>query len=670
MSYVEHGPRIFLTSKHNSGTPLIYGDYVLPKKRLEGRLKLHDSCSDIRAWSPNSLENSRYFRELNEHDSSIGKIIPFNVVIDNIIQLNSETQNKLQAVKRELNKYKSLRLTPEQEEELRNLDYISKVKTSSQKNNYTTGLLKDAFFNMSKSGPVIHSNSYLSIHIPCERNLQNKQNASTITNHNQLYSLTAFDSSLKNYNLISSCRSILKSFPISEYSEKTSSWIEYVDVALQVEKETRDVEVQISDQVDKYLNKTITVSTMSQTSFTSKSSDEDNSVVDLDKSSTQTNNHEEQSFECDASCSDSSQDIESPTESDTEIGTESDFDRHNSIHKGIIIQKDSEIIVLKNELCVRDAELEELRDMNKHLEILLKEKESFIHTQQENLKILHEKLFKLDHERNYEIEDLKQKLHGYKCLMEQLKQDLNEKCESCYLYSQEIEKLQLCIKETITLRLEKESLLKKVQDMEELAKNYNESLEQLKNVLKERDELKKQNYEQHCLLTDQEEKLNQLLKVIKELSIKYNEQMETNNTLEILKTEIQNKDIKISQYQEQLVSMKQDISDFFNNIKYILNNLEELNDVCEEVCSCTKCNLDIGEEANNILYNINIIMTRFQSYKIERENYLQQIGDLEHYIRNNKQQNYSNQNLKNIICEEFFDESKEDSKNISNLRTT
>lgn len=43
--------------------------------------------------------------------------------------------------------------------------------------------------------------------------------------------------------------------------------------------------------------------------------------------------------------------------------------------------------------------------------------------------------------------------------MEQLKQDLNEKCESCYLYSQEIEKLQLCIKETITLQLEKESLL-------------------------------------------------------------------------------------------------------------------------------------------------------------------------------------------------------------------
>lgn len=71
MSYAEHGPRIFLANKYNAGTPLIYGDYVLPKKRLEGRLKLYDSCSDIRAWSPNYLENSRYFRELNENGSPV-----------------------------------------------------------------------------------------------------------------------------------------------------------------------------------------------------------------------------------------------------------------------------------------------------------------------------------------------------------------------------------------------------------------------------------------------------------------------------------------------------------------------------------------------------------------------------------------------------------------------
>ena len=67
MSYIEHGPRIFYAGTPNNALPLNYGDYVLPRKRSEGRLKMYDSCSDIRAWSPNPMENSRYFRELAEH---------------------------------------------------------------------------------------------------------------------------------------------------------------------------------------------------------------------------------------------------------------------------------------------------------------------------------------------------------------------------------------------------------------------------------------------------------------------------------------------------------------------------------------------------------------------------------------------------------------------------
>lgn len=66
MSYAEHGPRIFLTDRPDSGVLLTYGDYALAKKRSEGRLKLYDSCTDIRAWSPNALESLRYFHELNE----------------------------------------------------------------------------------------------------------------------------------------------------------------------------------------------------------------------------------------------------------------------------------------------------------------------------------------------------------------------------------------------------------------------------------------------------------------------------------------------------------------------------------------------------------------------------------------------------------------------------
>lgn len=84
------------------------------------------------------------------------------------------------------------------------------------KNNYTTGVLKGAFFNISKSGPIIQSN-LLSIHTPCKRNSQsNTRDVSAITNqYNQLYSysLTMFDPSLKNYNLIPSCRSTVRSLP-------------------------------------------------------------------------------------------------------------------------------------------------------------------------------------------------------------------------------------------------------------------------------------------------------------------------------------------------------------------------------------------------------------------------------------------------------------------------
>ncbi|XP_076766927.1 uncharacterized protein LOC143433476 [Xylocopa sonorina] len=659
MSYVEHGPRIFLTNRQSSGMPLIYGDYVLPKKRLEGRLKLHDSCSDVRAWSPNSLENSRYFRELSEHDSPIGKIIPFNVVIDNIIRLNSQAQHELQAARKELQKYKSLELTSKQEEQLKNLDSAAKGKQLTQKNNCAIGFLKDALRNVSKSGPLIQSNSCLSIRTPCDRHLENSiRYASARRNQSNRfysYSLTTFDVDpcLNNYNLISSCGSTMKALPATDYNERIPPWIEYIDVAVQVEREMHDAEVQVHDQVGEYLNKIGTISAMLQRLFASRSSDKDNSATDLDKNSLRTNNQEGRSSECDVSSSDSSQNIGSLSESDIKSGSESDFDSHDNVHKEIIIRKDAEIVAFKHELCVRDAELKELGNMNKHLEILVKEKDDCIHTQQENLKVLHEKLFKLNHERNSEVENLKRKLYSYKYMMEQLKQDLNEKCECCYVQSQEIGKLRLHVEEVTTLQLENDALLKKLQEMEGLSektKNYNRTMEQLRNILQERDKLKIQNYEQDCMLKDQEEKLNQLLKVINEMSIVYNEQMETKNMLENLKDDIRNKNVKISQYENQLASTKQEISDFFNSLKCTLSNLEELNDVCDDVCSCTTCDLDIGEEASNILWNINIIMTRFQSYKIESQNLLQQVGDLQHYIENDKRQTCLHQSLNSIIC--------------------
>ncbi|XP_078052120.1 uncharacterized protein LOC144478242 [Augochlora pura] len=628
MSYVEHGPRIFLTGRPNSRIPLTYGDYVLPRKRLEGRLKLHDSCSDIRAWSPNSLENSRYFRELNEHDSSIGKIIPVNVVVDNIIKLNSCTQTELQIVKKELQKYKSLKLTTKQKEQLQNLNHNQKLKEPTQ-SNHTTDLL----VNITKSAPIIHSNSYLSIHLPLERNLKNENDKLIFVNQSTYlrpYSSKAFDikSSTNNYALVTQFKSDAKTVLTEDYIERTPQWVEYIDIALQVEQETRDVGVQFN-QVDKYANKIITTSVMSQTSFTYKSSEEDDNLLESDKISFQTNN-EEESVDYDTSYSGSFQDIGTPSKSSSEL-TESD--------KSIIIQKDSEIIALKHKLRAWDLELDEIRGFNKKLKISLQEKEKFISSQEENLKMLHGKLTKIEHDYNCEIENLKSKLHGSKYLISQLKQELSKKCESSYLQSQEIEKLKLYAKEATTLKLEQEMLLKKLQKMELLS-----------------EKLEKQNDEQNCIFADQEKEIKRLLSMISKSSIAYEKQIES------LNTEICEKTIEISQYEQQVHSMKQETSEFVNNLKHALNNLEEFNGFCEDVCNCINYDLDITAEANHLLNNINVMMTRFQSYKIERQNLLQQIENLKHSVDNDKQKIHVNQDLKNMISDILKYEDDADSR--------
>ncbi|XP_076231334.1 uncharacterized protein LOC143177344 [Calliopsis andreniformis] len=580
MSYVEHGPRIFLAGRPNTGIPLTYGDYVLPRKRLEGRLKLHDSCSDIRAWSPNSLENSRYFRELSEHDPPLGKIIPFNVLVDNIIRLNSRTQTELQVAKKELKKYKSLKLTSTQEEQLETPDHSQQSLQKGDCTKDSSLLLQDALLHISKSVNTINSNSCFPLHISPEQHFQNNKNDGVIVpaQSAQLYSYVLHtDPSSNKYTLLSSFMSPRKLPPTTaNCNEKATSWIEYIDVALQVQQETHDVGVQFDGQDDKCFNKVITVSAMSQTSFMYKSS-EGNSDVDLDKSSLQTINHDGQSSECDASCSESIQDTITLLDSDSDIDTESDFDIRSNIHKGDIIEKDSEIIVLKNELCVRDADLKELRDINTNLEILLREKESCISIQQKDLKTLHETLMKLGHQRNCEIEDLQEKLYCCNQLIAQLNQELQTKCESYDSQSQKIEKLELYIDKVKMLQTEKDSLLMKLQNMEQVAKkaeSYNLVVEQLKNMLHEKTDLEKQVEEQSCMLADQGAEIKRLLTLIEQTSVTYDEQAYGDEKIEPAKDDI-NKDSKkkeneIEDVQEQQLLSNRDIKNEMYQSNYAM----------------------------------------------------------------------------------------------------
>lgn len=49
-----------------------------------------------------------------------GRVVPFKVVMENIIGLTAQAQNELRVARRELRKYKSLKLTSEQQKCLEN----------------------------------------------------------------------------------------------------------------------------------------------------------------------------------------------------------------------------------------------------------------------------------------------------------------------------------------------------------------------------------------------------------------------------------------------------------------------------------------------------------------------------------------------------------------------
>ncbi|XP_043504929.1 uncharacterized protein LOC122525953 [Polistes fuscatus] len=140
--------------------------------------------------------------------------------------------------------------------------------------------------------------------------------------------------------------------------------------------------------------------------------------------------------------------------------------------------------------------------------------------------------------------------------MEQLKMELSKKCDFSFLQSQEIEKLRLHVKDTAILLAEKDSLVKKVKEMEHLSKeaeNYRLTLDELKKALREKDELQKQNLEQKCILGDQEDEIKRLLILIQQMSSTHNDQQNRMTTvLEELQTEVVEKDNTISKYEEQL----------------------------------------------------------------------------------------------------------------------
>ncbi|XP_020280362.1 putative leucine-rich repeat-containing protein DDB_G0290503 isoform X2 [Pseudomyrmex gracilis] len=600
MSYAEHGPRIFLAGRPNSGVPLTYGDYVVPKKRSEGRLKLYNSCTDIRAWSPNALECSRYFRELNEHDPAPGRVVPFNVVMENMIGLTAQAQRELRAVRRELQKYKSLRLTSEQQKYLENFDKAA-VATRETEETRIEPVIRTL---PQKGRELLNANiassqnfdTYLSIYFHPYRYSKGIRNwllTNTPVQKANLNTNPLLESNAYLVPRVMSCDILTDEKTTRDSSDHAC--IEYADASFQAMlAEVREVAVQ---------------------------TDECKNIDEYDKQSN-----------VDSASSEYYESSESASTSESESGVNTDPEICEKNHKRVIIQKDSEIIVLKNELGMKDDELDELRELNRELQALLKEKDENANILKRNLNTMQEKLKIMKDQRNNEVGELSAKLSSTECLVDQLKAELSRKCQVCYFQSQEIQKLGKQVKEAELVSAENESLKRKVREMEHLsreAESCGVALKQVKNVWRERDMLQKQCHEQSCTLMDREDEIKRLLTLIKQMSVTAdNREVEMNDLVASLQKEIQVKNNKISQCETQLVCMEREVGNLTNRLKNSLNNLDESKIAYEDICEYTKCEHDTCLDVQSALLALKAFIAELEECKLERHNRLRGIDNL------------------------------------------
>ncbi|XP_033209680.1 GRIP and coiled-coil domain-containing protein 2-like isoform X2 [Belonocnema kinseyi] len=506
MSYIEHGPRIFCTGRPSNALPLYYGDYVLPRKRSEGRLKMYDSCSDIRAWSPNPMENSRYFRELAEHAPKPGKVVPFNVLIDNLIKMGSQAQDELELLRKELEKYKSVKLTAEQKEELnriaKSFNEECKDQGSNEKGRSLSKIIFDTFQSESRED-------------------QREEG--------------------RNRGL------------------EECLVVENKNVSVQVQPIVSDLAVQYDSPVDENMSKT------------SISSATPNSTV-----------RDEKSFCSVNSGFDTTESSESESES-------------RSAYESQIIEKESKIIALENEVQVKNAELEEREEKIKDMRMSVRSIKD----------VLDQKC--------HEVEDLRTKVHVLKFEKRKLQDSLDNESRVSDAQLDELNRLRFRIDQEVDIKL-----------------NLSKQLEQIKRerdgYARKVDMLQQQEKEKNRILAHNEEEIEELFQSWQNSTKEHEKyKAKTKEILGILETEVEDKNGRICEYEAQILNVEQEVGDMFIMLKTSLSEIEFID---KYECECnddSDGNQSLVSQAKATISNLSLWVKQRET---ERKNLLKQLDDL------------------------------------------
>lgn len=106
------------------------------------------------------------------------------------------------------------------------------------------------------------------------------------------------------------------------------------------------------------------------------------------------------------------------------------------------------------------------------------------------------------------------------------------------------------------------------------------------------------------------------------------DQVEINDVVAGLRSEIQAKSDKISQCEMQLVCMEQEVGNLTNMLKSNLNNLDETKIAYEGICEYTKCEHDTCLDVQSALSALKAFIAELEECKLERRNRLREIDNL------------------------------------------
>ncbi|KAK0084958.1 hypothetical protein PV325_006024 [Microctonus aethiopoides] len=400
MSFAEYGSRIFFPQANDTKLPVEIGD-EFPKNYPGCRLKPQDSCSDIRAWSLNQLDFSRYFRELTENEPMIEKNTTKEYRLEDSL---NKSEKELEISQHKLSKKKSFKLIPEQQNELKKSDI-------------------------------------------------SPQDLWNVSDNNQ-WSL--FKSFLQQFEKFKGYREALleRAFPgsftkIDELQKDNMNYqLDYDDQYWPTEYQSRtNNNPETNRIVSQFSPSSIKLETDKNNAryFINQHSDI-NSDFYFQVNSNGINEHEDGIIG----------NINIVEDKDTAI---TEFEREH------IIEATSRRIALENTIRDKEAEIESMNNLNTELRSMLEQRDIEIDNLHEKFARTQSQLKEVAGQRSQEVDELKQKLSDGKILIDQLKRKLEEQRLQCNMQMSEIENFKYNGIYMEALRIERDTLARKLSEV-------------------------------------------------------------------------------------------------------------------------------------------------------------------------------------------------------------